>query len=173
MINIAELDEMPVMQRFLGLEGAVDITLPLQDAVIARFPFHPAAAGGFVSASETPTGPDYGDELIPGPGLKPIFVFRDDRSVASAIGLDGRLIVNGWEWQDWPGSSMVATEQIRWLASCPADLDGSGSLDLFDFLEFQRLFDAGDPAADWFCYDGRLDVFDFLAFFNAFEAGCP
>ncbi len=55
---------------------------------------------------------------------------------------------------------------------CPADLDGDGELTLFDFLAFQNLFDAGDPAAD-FDGDGRLTLFDFLAFQNAFDAGCP
>ena len=56
--------------------------------------------------------------------------------------------------------------------ACPADLDGDGSLTLFDFLEFQNLFDAGDPIAD-FDGDGSLTLFDFLAFQNAFDDGCP
>ena len=54
---------------------------------------------------------------------------------------------------------------------CRADLDGDGSLTLFDFLAFQNLFDAGDPAAD-FDGDGSLTLFDFLAFQNEFDAGC-
>ncbi|MEQ8318577.1 MAG: FG-GAP-like repeat-containing protein [Phycisphaerales bacterium] len=57
-------------------------------------------------------------------------------------------------------------------AECPADLDGDGELTIFDFLEFQNLFDAGDPRAD-FDGDGSLTIFDFLAFQNAFDAGCP
>jgi len=56
--------------------------------------------------------------------------------------------------------------------ACEADLDGDGVLTLFDFLEFQNLFDAGDPIAD-FDGDGSLTLFDFLAFQNAFDAGCP
>jgi hypothetical protein len=55
--------------------------------------------------------------------------------------------------------------------ACYADLDGDGDLTIFDFLEFQNLFDAGDPAAD--CdEDGGLTIFDFLCFQNAFDAGC-
>ncbi len=54
---------------------------------------------------------------------------------------------------------------------CLADIDGDGSLTLFDFLAFQNLFDAGDPAAD-FDGDGERSLFDFLAFQNAFDAGC-
>ncbi|UYV12334.1 MAG: hypothetical protein NCW75_13665 [Phycisphaera sp.] len=58
------------------------------------------------------------------------------------------------------------------LAACKADLDGDGSLSLFDFLEFQNLFDGGDLAAD-FDGDGVLTIFDFLEFQNLFVAGCP
>ncbi len=57
------------------------------------------------------------------------------------------------------------------LAPCPADIDASGDVDIFDFLEFQNLFDAGDPAAD-FDGDGVLTLFDFLAFQNEFDSGC-
>ena len=55
---------------------------------------------------------------------------------------------------------------------CPADLDGNGTLDIFDFLEFQNLFDAGDLRAD-LDGSGSLDIFDFLEFQNLFDAGCP
>ena len=54
---------------------------------------------------------------------------------------------------------------------CRADLDGDGSLSIFDFLAFQNLFDAGDLAAD-FDGDGSLTIFDFLSFQNEFDAGC-
>ena len=56
--------------------------------------------------------------------------------------------------------------------SCYADCDASGGLDFFDFLCYQNLFGAGDPAAD--CDgSGGLDFFDFLCFQNEFAAGCP
>jgi len=55
---------------------------------------------------------------------------------------------------------------------CAADIDGDGELTLFDFLAFQNLFDAGDPAAD-FDGDGSLTLFDFLSFQNEFDGGCP
>ncbi|MFI4916817.1 MAG: GC-type dockerin domain-anchored protein [Phycisphaerales bacterium JB060] len=54
---------------------------------------------------------------------------------------------------------------------CQADLDGDGVLTVFDFLEFQNLFTAGDPRAD-FDGDGRLTVFDFLEFQTEFARGC-
>ncbi|OAB62882.1 hypothetical protein AY599_00740 [Leptolyngbya valderiana BDU 20041] len=55
--------------------------------------------------------------------------------------------------------------------TCRADLDGDGNLTIFDFLEFQNLFDQGDPLAD-FDGDGVLNIFDFLAFQNEFAMGC-
>ena len=54
---------------------------------------------------------------------------------------------------------------------CRADLDGNGELNIFDFLEFQNLFGAGDLRAD-FDDNGELNIFDFLAFQNEFSAGC-
>jgi len=56
--------------------------------------------------------------------------------------------------------------------ACPADFDGDGELTVFDFLDFQSAFDAGEAAAD-FDGDGELTLFDFLAFSTAFDAGCP
>ena len=56
-------------------------------------------------------------------------------------------------------------------ALCPADIDEDGALTIFDFLEFQTLFDAGDLRAD-FDGDGALTIFDFLDFQTAFDAGC-
>ncbi|MGD1915440.1 MAG: GC-type dockerin domain-anchored protein [Phycisphaerales bacterium] len=55
---------------------------------------------------------------------------------------------------------------------CPADIDGDGSLTIFDFLAFQTLFDSGDLGAD-FDGDGVLTIFDFLEFQTQFDAGCP
>jgi V8-like Glu-specific endopeptidase len=54
---------------------------------------------------------------------------------------------------------------------CRVDMDGDGSLTIFDFLAFQSAFDSGDPAAD-FDGDGSLTLFDFLAFQSEFDTGC-
>lgn len=58
---------------------------------------------------------------------------------------------------------------------CAADLDGDGSLTLFDFLAFGNQFVAGDARADcdWSTGRGVFDLFDFLCFQNQFVAGCP
>ena len=69
-------------------------------------------------------------------------------------------------------TGMVGAIRVEAGASCRADLDGDGSLTLFDFLAFQNLFDSGDLMAD-FDGDGSLTLFDFLAFQNEFDTGCP
>jgi hypothetical protein len=61
--------------------------------------------------------------------------------------------------------------QILADGDCYPDFDGSGELDLFDFLEFVNQFNAGADAAD--CDDdGELSFFDFLCFTNEFNEGC-
>jgi hypothetical protein len=57
------------------------------------------------------------------------------------------------------------------VSGCYPDLDGSGELDFFDFLEFVNLFNDGDPLADCEA-NGIFDFFDFLCYLNAFNEGC-
>ena len=68
------------------------------------------------------------------------------------------------------GAAQVVIRVIE--ASCYADCNGSGVLDVFDFLCFQDAFVANDPYAD--CDgNGMLNIFDFLCFQDAFVIGCP
>ncbi len=69
-------------------------------------------------------------------------------------------------------TGMTGAIRVEAGSTCRANLDGDGVLTLFDFLEFQNLFDSGDLAAD-FDGDGVLTLFDFLEFQNEFDAGCP
>jgi len=69
-------------------------------------------------------------------------------------------------------TGMTGAIRVEAGDACRADLDGDGSLTIFDFLAFQNLFDTGDLAAD-FDGDGSLTIFDFLSFQNEFDAGCP
>lgn len=68
-------------------------------------------------------------------------------------------------------SSTFAAAELVEGEPCRADIDGDGSLTIFDFLAFQNAFDAGDLLAD-FDGDGELTLFDFLSFQNAFSRGC-
>jgi len=71
------------------------------------------------------------------------------------------------------GIDAVKLEQFACVDdSCPADLNGDGTLDFFDISAFLSLFSAGDLAAD-FSDDGVLDFFDISAFLSEFSAGCP
>ncbi|MEO1279263.1 MAG: GC-type dockerin domain-anchored protein [Planctomycetota bacterium] len=70
-----------------------------------------------------------------------------------------------------PVWTYLLSEQIAESRGCRSDVDADGVLTLFDFLEYQNLFSAGDAAAD-FDGDGALTLFDFLAFQNAFSLGC-
>lgn len=180
MFSMAKIEQNPLLWDLLGIAGTENLELPLQNI---RAPFggvfdpelrHPAMSSTFGMTVEPDIfGPDYGERFEMLPGGFPIAVYELDRSTAIFVARDGRVVVNGQEWDNWgAGTIDAAKDQIRWLLSCPVDLDGDGDATVFDFLEFQALFDAQSPRADFF-YDGRLDVFDFLAFFNAFGIGCP
>src|SRR5690606_5864766 len=81
------------------------------------------------------------------------------------ISADGRVL-GAWGYRGNEGWVIIMP---NWFP-CLADCDGSGSLDVFDFLCFQDLFATGSPGAD--CdSSGSLDVFDFLCFQDEFAAG--
>ncbi|UYV13340.1 MAG: hypothetical protein NCW75_03420 [Phycisphaera sp.] len=170
--QMAELDQ--ASDRYLdllGLEAVVELELPLPN-LRAPQPTHPSVAGaGFIDAASEWLIPDYGDILVPGISSFVTRTFEDGGPAAAMISGDGRVLVNGQQWDNWGATSGTIAREFTWLLSCAADLDGDGDLTVFDFLEFQTLFDAGDVRADVF-YDGRLDIFDFLAFFNQFQTGC-
>ncbi|OAB61299.1 hypothetical protein AY599_23350 [Leptolyngbya valderiana BDU 20041] len=68
---------------------------------------------------------------------------------------------------DLDGDGVVRHQDLA-VYGLRADLNDDGVLDIFDFLAFQNLFDAGDLRAD-FDLSETLDIFDFLAFQNAFD----
>ncbi len=61
-------------------------------------------------------------------------------------------------------------------AGCPADFNGDGFVDFFDFDDFVSCFEGivcpPGKSAD-FNNDGFADFFDYDDFIAAFEAGCP
>lgn len=70
--------------------------------------------------------------------------------------------------------SIVSHHLAQWKCDsmpCRADIDGDGVLTVFDFLDFQNLFDAGSPTAD-IDGDGELTLLDFLEFQTLFALGC-
>ncbi len=54
---------------------------------------------------------------------------------------------------------------------CPADFNGDGTVDFFDYLDFVDAFSANAASAD-FNIDGTIDFFDYLDFVDGFSVGC-
>lgn len=57
------------------------------------------------------------------------------------------------------------------FGACPADFNGDGVVNVFDFLAFQNAFARGDRCADM-DGDGLLTIFDFIEFQNLVARGC-
>jgi len=72
---------------------------------------------------------------------------------------------------DW-GPIFMADNMRVSGAPCVADMDGNGTLNVFDFLTFQTYFNNDDPRADLATPFGVFNVFDFLAFQTSFGNGC-
>ncbi len=94
---------------------------------------------------------------------------------ALRVGADGSLTAIGGR-VDAQGST--PNQLAFWRASspdCPADFNGDGFVDFFDFDEFVICFEGGacppGASAD-FNDDGFVDFFDYDDFVIAFEAGC-
>lgn len=171
--QITNLEEMSdPWYDLLGLEGAVDLELPLSEILLAP-PRHPIVRGGGAAAPFGVFPPDFGDVLKPAPGSTIVQMYSRDGTPATILSRSGRVVVNGPQWDNWSraGATFMVGGQIRWLLRCPADLDLDGAATLDDFLVFQNLFDRRDTAAD-IDGDGAWTVFDFLAYLNLFEAGC-
>jgi subtilisin-like proprotein convertase family protein len=55
---------------------------------------------------------------------------------------------------------------------CIADWDNSGTVNVFDILEYLNSYNAGAPEAE-LTGDSTLGIFDILEFLNQFNEGCP
>ncbi len=74
-------------------------------------------------------------------------------------------------------SSAISTEvTLSFFDPCPADFDGDGTVDFFDYDAFVVCFEGGacpDGKTADFDNDGTVDFFDYDAFVQAFETPCP
>lgn len=79
------------------------------------------------------------------------------------------------EWKSGADDTSVDNIVIGHAVGCPADFDGDGTPDFFDYDAFVVCFEGGScppgKTAD-FDGDGTVDFFDYDAFVVAFEAGC-
>ena len=103
---------------------------------------------------------------------RPIFITALGPMVVHLVSEDIYIDIEFTQWTPRGAGGGFAYVRGQRPDTCRADLDEDGELTLFDFLEFQNLFVAGDLRAD-FDDDGDLTLFDFLAFQNEFDAGCP
>jgi hypothetical protein len=70
-----------------------------------------------------------------------------------------------------PGARIVSCAGASY-GDCPADFNGDGFLDFFDYDAFVGAFEAGVGLEADFNEDGFVDFFDYDAYVGAFEAGC-
>lgn len=103
-------------------------------------------------ASDRPAGAATGGRLAPGQYRLSV----EFSANAAAIGGDAMTGLNA---------------EALFTTSCRVDLNADGLVDLFDFLQYQTLFDDRDPRAD-FNGDGVFDIFDFLGYLDAFDDPC-
>ncbi|MCA9278827.1 MAG: hypothetical protein H6815_11600 [Phycisphaeraceae bacterium] len=70
------------------------------------------------------------------------------------------------------GLDAVRVRNVSCGVACYADCDGSGTLNVFDYICFGNAYASNDPYAD--CDNsGGLNVFDYICFGNEYAAGCP
>ncbi|MDX2146437.1 MAG: hypothetical protein SFZ23_02855 [Planctomycetota bacterium] len=112
---------------------------------------------------------------------------RGLRLLRDALLIDHGINVGNWRLIAVRGASddgsVITGEGINpqgrrevWVATvpvCPADLDLTGTVDLFDYFEYvQSYVGAGDSDADA-DFDGTVGLFDYLRFIEQFAADCP
>jgi len=69
------------------------------------------------------------------------------------------------------GGLFGASFGLAFATKCPGDINGDGSSDFGDFLDFFNAFDTEASPAD-VDYSGGVDFGDFLLFFNFYDQGC-
>ena len=104
------------------------------------------------------------------PGL--YTVTARDTILTNGSALDGEFTGSLPSGNGLPGGAFSASFSVE---PCPADFNGDGFADFFDFDDFVTCFESGtcpDGASADFNNDGFADFFDFDDFVTAFEAGC-
>ncbi len=139
----------------------------------------PTADGGLIAAGLTQTfGFGSLDEYLVKTDMNG-FVDCLQRPVtlqAAEIGMpfiDVQVIPNAIQGVPWQPPVVITQSQVRVLCiHCPADFNGDGAVDFFDYDDFVVAFEAGLPSAD-FNGDGAVDFFDYDDFVVAYETPCP
>jgi hypothetical protein len=98
------------------------------------------------------------------------------QSVVPAAQVPDRIALQfprqGLQFVQWtPSNTLITTGQNILCRQCPADFNGDGVIDFFDYLDFVAAFSSGFASAD-FNGDTVIDFFDYLDFVAAFSSGC-
>jgi hypothetical protein len=167
---------LPVLYQLYGSSPSTTFTQVTPDAVLNK---------GLAGTLEFPLDYYGGSESLFVPKCGAAVYYRSATQGPGAVGWHygvGRVLsfstVNGPLQAADPEFGTLLSNAMSWAAlggggqaGFSADCDGSGLLDLFDFLCYANAFNAGDPGAECDGDDG-LSLFDFLCFVNLFNAGC-
>ena len=149
-------------------DAALDIVIDASDNVYitGQTSSFGASADLLILQYDAATGQivDQGTYDIPG---------RLNKGQALALDSAQNVIVAGTTRGNTGGFFDFLTLKYPGQVGCYADCDGSGSLDIFDFLCFQNSFVNAESYACDCDPNPACDIFDFLCFQNAFVAGCP
>jgi len=125
-------------------------------------------AGGWINSN-----PDFGADM----GIVIGGEVVAERIIGAGHQFIGVIAPGGFatvEFLDLEGQAAIGADDFTFgvIASCAADCNADGELNVLDFVCFQNLFTAGDEGAD--CDgDGTLNILDFVCFQSSFVAGCP
>ena len=125
-------------------------------------------AGGWINSN-----PDFGADM----GIVIDGEVVAERNIGTGHQFLGVIVPGGFttvEFVDLEQQAAIGADDFTFgvVASCAADCNGDGELNVLDFVCFQGLFTSGDGAAD--CTgDGALNVLDFVCFQGVFVGGCP
>ena len=122
------------------------------------------------------TAMDVAGNPVWSPAVLPVstrFTAKGRLSVAKSVGRD--QLIGAWA-DGSAGDADVLAQNVNLNGSigpegCPADFNGDGFLDFFDYDDYVTAFETGGPGTD-FNGDGFVDFFDYDAFVSAFETGC-
>jgi hypothetical protein len=97
----------------------------------------------------------------------------NDKYFAIDVGSPNRGIGSDNEFGTQGLGSLVGLDTVREEVAppCPADFNGDGFVDFFDYDAYVLAFEVGGQTAD-FNGDGFIDFFDYDAYVLAFERGC-
>jgi hypothetical protein len=123
-------------------------------ALVGRYIYGDFVIGNIFSMSFDDGGATGVETIVPVPGM-----------LISGFGVDvsGELFVI--EYSEGIGHI------FKLECACAGDVNGDGKLNVLDFVAFQGLWQAEDPAAD--CDDnGAFNILDFVCYQQVFVDGC-